>query len=438
MASIAQVSGAMEAVLTKAAASTARSSGFVRRESKLGGLAFAKTAVLGWLSKPDLSLSELSQVAASLGVGISPQGLDERLGPEAARFLKGLLEVAITELVSAEPVAIEVLRRFSAVAVDDSTEVALPDALVDEWVGTGERTGHNQSALKLQLRLDLLSGALTGPVLQDARAQDRGSALQSTPLPPRALRLADLGYFSLEVMSREDTAGVYWLSRLQVQTAVFDSSGKRRDLSELLPTDYAGAVDVPVSLGFRKQLPARLLAVRVPSDVAETRRRKLGAEARRKGQSVSQERLRLADWTILVTNVPVESLSVDEALVLARARWQIELLFKLWKSHGQIDQSRSHKPYRVLCELYAKLLAMLLQHWLLLVDCWSHPDRSLVKAAAAIRAHTALLIAAYRGCLPIYSAIQIVQDTISTGCRMNPRRRHPNTYQLLLNPTAYA
>jgi IS4 transposase len=71
---------------------------------------------------------------------------------------------------------------------------------------------------------------------------------------------------------------------------------------------------------------------------------------------VSAARLRLADWTILLTNVPPELPSVEEALVLARCRWQIELLWKLWKQHGKIDTWCSEKPYRILTEIYAKLL----------------------------------------------------------------------------------
>jgi IS4 transposase len=53
----------------------------------------------------------------------------------------------------------------------------------------------------------------------------------------------------------------------------------------------------------------------------------------------------------LVTNVPAARLRVAEALVLARARWQIELLFKLWKQHGRIDEAHSAHPWAVLCEL---------------------------------------------------------------------------------------
>ena len=74
--------------------------------------------------------------------------------------------------------------------------------------------------------------------------------------------------------------------------------------------------DQPVLLGSQQRRPARLLAARVPQEVADQRRRKLRAEARHYGRTVSQARLRLADWTILVTNLPPDRLTVSEALVL--------------------------------------------------------------------------------------------------------------------------
>jgi IS4 transposase len=104
--------------------------------------------------------------------------------------------------------------------------------------------------------------------------------------------------------------------------------------------------------------------------------------------------LALAAWSIFLTNVPQSLLSVQDVLILARARWQIELLFKLWKSVGGIDHSRSSRPWRVLCELFAKMIAVLLQHWLMLYTLWSFPDRSFTKAALALRPCAVLLLVA--------------------------------------------
>ena len=84
--------------------------------------------------------------------------------------------------------------------------------------------------------------------------------------------------------------------------------------------------------------------------------------------------MRLADWTILITDVPAKRLRFEEALVLLRERWQMELLYKLWKSDGQIDEWRTSNPWRVLCELYAKLIGVLLQHWLIVLSPGTIPN----------------------------------------------------------------
>jgi Transposase DDE domain len=436
MVSIPDITQAMDEVLTEIANSLARPSGFVQRASKLSGSLFAKTLVLGWLAKPAASLSELCQVTAELGVSLSPQGLEARFDKGAVAFLEQLLGRAVTKLLAADRVAIPILSRFSAVVLEDSTVIALPDALVDYWQGTGERTGHNQSALKLQVRLDFLTGRLTGPLLQDGRAQDRTSPLKDSSLAAGSLHLADLGFFVLDRLIEESATEVYWLRRLPVSVAVFDEDGVRWELWQLLEAKKAqGAdrLDLKVRLGVEAKLAARLLAVRVPQEVAEERRRKLHAEARQKGQTVSQARLKLCDWTVLVTNCPVELLSLEEALVLARVRWQVELLFKLWKSEGLLDQSRSAKPLRNLCEVYAKLLGLLLQHWLLLLSCWQRPEKSLTKAAATVRFNVALLIVGLKGLFDLECALEQIRSTIALGCRMNSRRKKPNTYQLLLN-----
>ena len=216
-------------------------------------------------------------------------------------------------------------------------------------------------------------------------------------------------------------------------TAIFDPEGNRLALSSILEAALTGQVDLTVLIGATERLPVRLLAVRVPQEVADQRRRKLREEARHEGKTPSRVRLTFADWTILVTNVPQDKLSLAEAMILVRVRWQVELLFKLWKSHGKVDEWRTEKPWRILCETYAKLTAMIIQHWLLLVSCWSYPNRSLVKAAQTVRDYAPMLATALAGYLDLEVPIQQIQRCLKAGCRMNRRRKQPNTYQLLLN-----
>ena len=139
-------------------------------------------------------------------------------------------------------------------------------------------------------------------------------------------------------------AGIDWLSRLAPGTAVYTPDGARWDMLDLLAAAGPPRVDLAVTLGVRHRLPARLLAVRVPEEVANQRRRRVREEATRRGKTPSAAQLAWACWTMVVTNVPCALLSLQEALVLLRARWQMELLFKLWKSHGHIDASRSASP----------------------------------------------------------------------------------------------
>jgi hypothetical protein len=112
-------------------------------------------------------------------------------------------------------------------------------------------------------------------------------------------------------------------------------------------------------------------------------------------------------------------LTVAQAVVVARTRWQIELLFKLWKSHGRIDEWRSEQPWRILCEVYAKLLAMLVQHWILVVCCWCYPDRSLTKAAQTVRRLALHLACVLNNSELLAAALSIIQDCFAVGCRIN-------------------
>lgn len=174
-----------------------------------------------------------------------------------------------------------------------------------------------------------------------------------------------------------------------------------------------------------------MLGQRVPLAVATERRRKIKAEAKRNGETPSQRRLALADWSFFVTNLPPQLLTLAEAFVMARLRWQIELLFKLWKSYGHLDAFHTQNPQRILCEFYAKLLAMIIQHWALLTCCWAFPDRSLVKAAKTVRQHAFCLLLALPSTTALEHALTTLQIALRHGCRINKSRKTLRTYQLL-------
>lgn len=430
MTTIADLAPTLQRVFTTTADRLARRTGFVQRASKLSGAVFVQTLVFGWLATPHASLEALAQTAAAVGVSISAQGLDKRLGEAAATFLEEMLQAVVHTVIAAEPVAIPLLERFSAVVLCDSSTITLPAALAPWWPGCTPGT----AALKLHVRYDLVSGQLTGPLLSDGRTSDRRTPVQTGSLPAGALRLADLGFFTLDVFAQLSQAGVFWLSRLLSGTAVYTRAGERPDVLALLQAQQSTIVDLPILLGAQHRLPARLLAVRLPQERADQRRYRLRQRAREKGETPSATSLAWADWFILVTTVPPERLSLREALVLLRARWQIEELFKLWKNQGQVDTSVSAKPWRILCEVYAKLLAMVVQHWLLLTGCWHLPDRSLTKAAQTIRAHALHLACTLANVARLSETIGIIHHCLASGCRLSRRKQTLSSFQLLLDP----
>lgn len=175
----------------------------------------------------------------------------------------------------------------------------------------------------------------------------------------------------------------------------------------------------------------RLLILRVPEEVAQRRRADFEVDAARRGKPVRQRAWELADWTILLSDAPAKRLSLQEALVLLRERWQMELLYKLWKHYGHIDEWRTANCWRVLCELYAKLIGLLLQHWLMLLFAWHDEQRSLVKLAQVVRDTAGSLMEALAGRRSLQSALRTIPLRMGSGTQMNKRRKHPNSAQLL-------
>jgi len=386
MSSIPQVAEAMQSVLNRRAKALERETGFVQRSTaQLDGPAFTQTTVFAWMDHAEASYSQLRHVAASLGVQVSNQALEQRCGEESAALLRSVLQEAVGEVLCSEARAPELLSRFNGVYVQDGTIISLPPALRDEWGGCGGSTEEaGQSSLRVQVRLDLAQGGMQGPWLQEGRAAERSGQAHETPLPQGCLYDVDGGYFTLGEMRAHGQAGRYWLTAAKAGTLLVDGRGQCWDLVSFLRAQKGEEVDVQVHLGKHERLAVRFIAKRVSPEQAKRRRaganRSMEGKAKgvqrpnartrrparakrqrqRKCRKTGKARLQLLEWTILVTNVPPVLLSVDEALVLARCRWQIELCWKLWKQLGKLDTWRSAKPYRILTEIYAKLLGLLI------------------------------------------------------------------------------
>ena len=139
-----------------------------------------------------------------------------------------------------------------------------------------------------------------------------------------------------------------------------------------------------VQLG-EKRLPCRLVAVHVSPEIAARRCQKIREKAHDHGREPSQEYLELQEWTIFVTNCPPSLLKWKEVVVLYRARWQIERLFKLWKSYNHLaDRDADAPAAQQLAKVYVRLIAVIIQHGILLMAVWLDGRRSLWRAAASL------------------------------------------------------
>jgi Transposase DDE domain len=366
----------------------------------------------------------------------------------------------VEQVLVSEPSRQEVLARFSGVYLQDGTILSLPPSMKEEWPGCGGSTPEaGVSSLRVQARLDLARGGLQGLWLQAGHEHEASGPAIERPVGAGSLCVVDLGYWQMLRMKQMTDRGEYWECPAKLGVVSIDQRGIKYDLQTLLDT-YAGegeVIDIPVQLGAREQVSARLIAQKLPPEQARQRRKRstqsvtmppkgvqrLGrhtqasakAKARkRKRRKISHQRLNLLDWTIIVTNAPVELLSPEEAVVLLRCRWQMELLWKLWKQLSHLDTWRSAKPERILTEILAKLLACLFQHWLTVLGCWHRPDRSMVKAHQVVQWMAPAMALAFAGVVSLQEVIGRCATVMAHCCSMNPRRKRPNTYQLL-NPS---
>lgn len=341
-------------------------------------------------------------------MNISTQGLEQRFTPSAVTFMSGLLEAGLQAVVTSEA-GETLLPQFNGVYLTDCTRLA--------WGIRG---------VKLAVRWELQHGQLQASV-EALKTHDQKTAVVDAPMPAGALHLGDLGFYKLKRFATWNEQGVYWLTRFKVGTTVFTDDGETLDLLAHL-AKAAGSVTLPVQVGVKERLPAFLVAERIPDDAYAKRLARLQEQARLDQRPLSPRQASFSRWTIYLTNIP--DLSFAQAHLLARTRWQIELLFKLWKSHGKVLVSRSADPIRQQCEGLAKLLGVIVAHWLLLVSGWQHDLLGALDALRIVRAHVPLLMRAFLHPHLWDDLFAWLRQDILHAPRLSKRRSHPLAFQL--------
>jgi hypothetical protein len=209
-----------------------------------------------------------------------------------------------------------------------------------------------------------------------------------------ALFLFDLGYFKLTAFAAIAAAQAYFLSRLNPQATLREVVGGRQQslqLARCLAGETRGVVEKAVVLGAYERIPVRLIAVRMPDPIVNDRRRQAQAAAKRAGYTPSPAHLTLLAWHLFITNVPATVWSAKTVAGAYTLRWQVELVFRAWKSGLHLATITTTTKPSPLCYLYGRMLLILLTSALsspLRTTVWQqHRELSLFKLARQLQAN---------------------------------------------------
>ena len=107
-------------------------------------------------------------------------------------------------------------------------------------------------------------------------------------------------------------------------------------------------------------VPGRVCAIRKTQEAIKLAQRKLRKEAGRKGKQVRPRTLEFARYVIVFTTFPEAAFSAVQVLEWYRTRWQVELVFKRFKSLAQLGHLPKYDDESAKAWLYGKLLVALL------------------------------------------------------------------------------
>jgi len=345
----------------------AREVGFCKRESKLSPALFFDLLFYCSTLKEEISLSQMVVYLKDRHqISLRKQSLDERFTDKCVAFIKTVLQELLEEnLKCLYPQGL--LRGFSRVRIKDSTRFKVPSNLSNEFKPCGGRPGRFFAGASIQYEYDLISGKILDLSIHSSSRNDRRDAIETAgEVEENDLTIRDLGYFGIPVLKSFIDKNAYFVSRLDSMVSVFDEKGSRVSFHELYHRMQKWGLDkmeLPVLIGENDKLALRLIVSIVPQEVYEKRIRegKKNNESRGRGCTISEETRLRYRFNLFITNASQEQLAMDKVYPVYRLRWQIELMFKCWKSiFGIAKMGGKMKKARLLCFLYVKLLLIVI------------------------------------------------------------------------------
>lgn len=353
----------------------ARETGFSKRKSKLKPHQFFESLMFSRHLGKSFSLTDLSaDLMEEYGLEITKQAIDDRFNDRAVLFFHRILDRLLSAEFNPPNDSGGLLSRFNRVRIKDSTKFPLPKAFAHKYGGNGGGgngggSDNCESLISIQYEYDLLSGETLDLRLTDGLKNDQSDSRDFTDdIRKDDLFIRDLGYSTLPYLEKISEKGAFFLNRLPAKTSVYASEDVGR--GECEPLDFRklhgriskhklSHMELEVFVGKKAMLPCRLVMMPVDEATYEKRIRKATEKGKRYG-NVSEEYKAKSRLNVFITNVDRKDLDTEKVREVYTLRWQLELVFKVWKSQAAIDEIREMKIERFECQLLSKLIWLLL------------------------------------------------------------------------------
>ncbi|PFB13678.1 IS4 family transposase [Bacillus cereus] len=357
----------------------ARDVGFVQRTSKYQAKDLVALCV--WMSQnvAKTSLTQLcSCLEASTEVLISPEGLNQRFNATAVQFLQQLLaELLNQKLSSTKLISSPYTSIFKRIRILDSTAFQLPDVFSSVYPGAGGCS--HTAGVKIQLEYDLLSGQFLHIHTGSGKQHDRTyGSLCAPTVAANDLCIRDLGYFHLKDLQYIQDKKAYYISRIKSNTRIYQKNstpdyfqdGRIKKGAEYIQIDMEVLMNslqpgqtceiFDAFVGMTDKVPTRVIVHRLTKEQQQKRLQDQTVREKKKGMKYSPRSKRLSGINVYMTNTPTDIVPMGQVHDWYSLRWQIEILFKTWKSFFHIHHCKKIKRERLECHLYGQLIAILL------------------------------------------------------------------------------
>lgn len=201
--------------------------------------------------------------------------------------------------------------------------------------------------------------------ITETEGQGTGESFTQFPIRDGDHILADRGYSSAAGLHHVVSAGGQVTVRVNTGTLSFQTTaGKPFDLLGVLGSlkraGTVGSWSVQTVARGGASVRGRVCAIRKTREAAEMAHKKIRRDAARKGSQVQPQTLEFARYVIVFTTFSKDAFTAHEVLEWYRVRWQVELVFKRFKSLAQLGHLPKYDDESAQAWLYGKLLVALL------------------------------------------------------------------------------